>query len=397
MSKLQRSTILQRAPELTLELGSAGQVTVSVGDRSFRVGPHGLAILDVFSTPRAMADGLELLGARCRGSAEWIELTTDLEHLVRAGALFDVSEPGHLPESSGGFDSPELHIQMLDDEARTRAYLDAIGRVVRPGDVVVDLGTGTGVLAMAAARAGARRVFAIEASAAATLANEMIRASGYEDRVVLCRGWSSRLELPEPADVLVSEIIGHEPLEEGVLEYTIDARKRMLSPSPRILPARVRISLQLVAVPEDVRARYTFTPGALARWGAAYGFDFTPLAGGSPQPPRRILVSPSDPLEPRSAETEVVVVDLAAISSPTVDAAGALVAASRGRVDGVLLTFRLDLTPDVGLSVAPGRSTRTNHWKLPLWLLPEPRDVEPGERIPVRYTYAARRARLALG
>ena len=68
-----------------------------------------------------------------------------------------------VPSQFAGFaDLMGFHRHLLDDHTRTSALIDAINAVVKPGDTVIDLGTGTGILAMAAARAGAARVYAID-------------------------------------------------------------------------------------------------------------------------------------------------------------------------------------------------------------------------------------------
>src|SRR5688572_5656058 len=127
-----------------------------------------------------------------------------------------------LPPTHEGYvilnaDTVQLHASMLSDRDRTSSFIDAIKAAVEPGDVVVDIGTGTGVLAIAAAQAGARHVYAIEAGPISKLAREIVQRNDLADRITVIRGWSNETRLPEKCDVLVSEIIGHEPLAEGVL------------------------------------------------------------------------------------------------------------------------------------------------------------------------------------
>ena len=70
-----------------------------------------------------------------------------------------------------------IHRRMLNDRIRTEAFRDAIEKVVKPGDVVVDVGAGTGILSLFAARAGAARVYAIERSPTIEQAKAIARAN----------------------------------------------------------------------------------------------------------------------------------------------------------------------------------------------------------------------------
>ncbi|HMR10127.1 MAG TPA: 50S ribosomal protein L11 methyltransferase, partial [Polyangiaceae bacterium] len=153
-----------------------------------------------------------------------------------------------------------IHAAMLGDEVRTLAWLNAVRAQVRPGDVVVDVGTGTGILAVAAVQAGARHVYALEASSCIGAARALIDANGVADRVTLIRGWSTALELPERADVLVSEILDDDPFGEGILEVTADSWQRHLKPDARQLPRALTLYGQLVEMDEETLRTHTWTP-----------------------------------------------------------------------------------------------------------------------------------------
>ena len=164
------------------------------------------------------------------------------------------------------------HRQYLSDGTRVTALSAAIERVVKPGDVVVDLGAGTGILGLLACRAGARRVYAIEEGGMIEVAREIVRANGHEDRIVFVRGLSTEIELPEKADVVVADQIGRFGFDAGVFEYFADARERFLKPAGVTIPAEIALHAAPVEAPAEWQ-RASFWDTA-----PAAGFDMTPAA-----------------------------------------------------------------------------------------------------------------------
>lgn len=274
---------------------------------------------------------------------------------------------------------------MLEDRQRVTSFLAAIRQVVRPGDVVVDIGTG--VLAIAAAHAGAARVYAVEATGIGKLAEANFRANGFEDRITLVAGWSMNVELPERADVLVSEIIGNHPFGERVVEITDDARTRLLKPHARMVPHRINVFALPVAVPDRMIRRSLFTRERLETWRSRYGMDFGALAGSTPSS-FSFSVSPwklrgcalADPVLVAAAE-------LRTEKSSAITADRRFVATASGRLNGVMIYFDLDLTPSVGLSTHPDRVDRTCHWTPQVWVLPDPLMLEAGGRYRLTYPH----------
>jgi len=135
----------------------------------------------------------------------------------------------------------DYHLSMLHDTARMDAFRRAIDASVEPGDVVVDIGCGTGVLSFMACEAGARKVYAIEGGPVIELARELAVDNGFADRIEFLAGWSLEVGIPEPADVLISETIGNAGLDEGILAWTFDARQRLLRPGAVLVPQRLRM------------------------------------------------------------------------------------------------------------------------------------------------------------
>jgi protein arginine N-methyltransferase 1 len=141
------------------------------------------------------------------------------------------------------------HRQYLEDDKRLTAFARAISATVRPGDVVVDLGCGTGILGFLACRAGAARVYAIDASGMVEVARLIAAANGLADRIAIINGYSQHVSLPERADVVLCDQIGHFGFEAGLLQFFEDARRRFLKPDGRFLPLRVRLSIAPVEIP----------------------------------------------------------------------------------------------------------------------------------------------------
>jgi protein arginine N-methyltransferase 1 len=130
---------------------------------------------------------------------------------------------------------------MATDRVRMDAYARAIARAVKPGAVVLDIGTGTGICTLLAARAGARHVHAVDVNAAVWLAREVAAENGLADRITFHQRSSFDLVLPEQVDVIVSDMRGVTPLADDHTAVIRDARRRLLKPGGTMLPVRDRL------------------------------------------------------------------------------------------------------------------------------------------------------------
>lgn len=145
----------------------------------------------------------------------------------------------------------KFHELMLNDSLRMTAYEAAIKRAVRPGDLVLDLGTGTGILAQWALEAGAERVFGIEVNdRILALATERIRTCGFENRFEPVHALSYDARLPQPVDIIISETIGNFGDNEDCHHILTDARTRFLKPGGRMLPERLTTFFVPVSSPK---------------------------------------------------------------------------------------------------------------------------------------------------
>ena len=126
---------------------------------------------------------------------------------------------------------------MLADDRRVDAYLSAIRRTVRPDDVVLDVGTGPGLMAVAAAKAGAKSVVGVEPHAIVAVAHELAAANGVADRVRFLRGSARSIPSGLGATVVIEDLRGVLPLNADRFAVLRDVRARLLAPGARSIPA----------------------------------------------------------------------------------------------------------------------------------------------------------------
>lgn len=132
---------------------------------------------------------------------------------------------------------------MLEDHKRTGAYYRAMleNKQQFKDKVVLDVGTGSGILAMFAARAGAKKVYAVEATSMAQNARALVRANNLQDIVTVIQGTIETVELPEKVDIIVSEWMGYLLLRESMLDSVLVARDRYLKPGGALYPSHARM------------------------------------------------------------------------------------------------------------------------------------------------------------
>jgi hypothetical protein len=264
----------------------------------------------------------------------------------------------------------EVHRGLLHDEIRTNAFRDAIRRVVTPDSVVLDLGTGSGILSFFACEAGARRVFAIDATHSADLASFLSRQLGYSGRIQVFHERSTTVELPEPADILITETIGAFAFDERILSSVIDARARLLKPEAIIVPRRVELYL----VPVDDASIYK---RSVSWWTTKpYGLDLSALSVFASNVVYVGDVGSGSFLAPPEM---VITADLTTITNSGVSGSVQFTTTRAGLMHGFAGWFRATLVDGIELSnEIPG--TNWEHVFLPLQ---SPIAVEAGTPIDV--------------
>ncbi len=389
-ASLSTETLLVRASELVLRVGDADKLQIETPDGCFAIAPLALGVLAAFEHPARLGDVLSQFEAR--GPEHFIEASSAVVQLHRAGVLH---EPGaRAAARMEHFVSPSIQASMLADPARTNGYLTALRTLVRPNDVVLDIGTGTGILATCAALAGARRIYAIESSGIATAAARVFDANRVN--VELFRERSTRVTLPERATLLVTEIIGNEPFHEDILEVVEDARCRLLTSDARIIPSRIEVFAVPVDISRELLGAHAFLPEDLETHRKAYGVDLSPLVSHRIPPTQPILLSAAEASSLVRAGDPAMIVDVDLQASfetrqeRTVTAA--LTRATKHL--GVLVAFRATLAPGNTLAPSLFEIDPLTSWRLPLWPAWDHLALPAGTRIAVDYRYVAGRTTL---
>jgi type I protein arginine methyltransferase len=264
----------------------------------------------------------------------------------------------------------EQHRLLVSDQLCQGRYRQAIFQTVKPGDLVLDLGTGTGIHALFACQAGARKVYAVEQGEIIDLAKEISRANGFHDRIVFIQGFSSQVKLPEKVDVIVTNL-GF----QGTLSFLIDMRERFLKEGGTVIPA----AMELFCVPLEWPAVYDELVEFWSR--DHYGMNFSPLyqvaineGHGRNFTVERFLA------EPRSVGR----LDLRTATATQIGGEVSFHASRRGTLHGLGVWYMLWLNGDIALSTAPPLELPSPPWGQSFFPIERPVEVQDGDRITVR-------------
>lgn len=260
------------------------------------------------------------------------------------------------------------HGAMLRDTERTGAYVSALRSLVGAGTVVLDIGTGSGVLALEAARLGAKHVYAVEPDDVIQVARELAEVNGLGERITFLQGLAADVELPERAHVIVSDLRGALPLYEGHIPSIVDARTRLLVPGGTLVPRR---DVVFAAVAEATDA----WTQRMSVWEPEDGLDLGPA--------RRMAANEIWKLGEHQARllgpSEVVaVLDYADVTETSVAARVELPIERRGTAHALCLWFDAELVEGIGYSNAPGGRAECAYGRL-LLPLAEPARLRAGD------------------
>ena len=263
--------------------------------------------------------------------------------------------------------------KMLADGPRMDAYAAALCRTVKPGSVVMDLGSGPGVFAMLACKLGARRVYAVEPDNVVGLAREAAAANGLTDRIEFFEDLSFNINIPEPATIIISDLRGVLPWFQQHLPAIKDARERLLAPGGLLIPQRDI----LWAAPAEVPDPYEELIGPWQH--NSFKLDLSSGVRRVTNTWRKTRIRPEQLLSEPICWTTI---DYYQVDNPNVSAEISWRTARTGTAHGVAVWFDSDLVDGIGFSNHPrGPELIYGNGFFPF---SEPVEVREGDRINLR-------------
>lgn len=248
--------------------------------------------------------------------------------------------------------------------------------MVREGDRVIDVGTGSGILAMFAARRGAGQVHALEVTDMAEWAQRIAARNGLSNMQVV-RGDAAAFASDQPADVVMGEFAGMLLLDEW-RHYAafVKVRDRHLRPGGAVIPRASRLFLSAVD------SRKLYVERGYGFWEApVYGLDFSDVHASEVRSPQRYIVSADH--NAIVCTREIASIDFLTGSEHdyffTTEVEFRYPAA--GTFHGLVGHFELDMMP--GLVLGTGTAARETHWHQSYFPMPA-MHVPAGARVAVR-------------
>ena len=240
---------------------------------------------------------------------------------------------------------------LTETGSRLTEYARAIAATVREGDVVLDLGAGTGILALLACRAGAKGVYAVESSDAARLGELIASTTEFADRIEFIQSESSKVVLNELVDVIVGDIHDTFGLQPGGLASFFDIRDRLLRPGGIVIPR----SIELLIAPVEAAKFYAREVDVWTQ--SVQGID---VSSARPFAANHVHAGRFDPGELFAPLEPISHLDLARSKDVRFGGTVSTTISRDGIVHGLCGCFVTALGDDVVMKNVPGDNSTTN-------------------------------------
>lgn len=269
---------------------------------------------------------------------------------------------------------PTWHVPMMNDTVRNNAYFGALKNAIAPDSSVFEIGTGSGLLSMMAAKLGAKKITTCEASPIiATTAQSVILANGLDKRINVISKRSNDVavgvNLTDKADILVSEIFSSELLAEKVLPSIEDAKRRLLKQDAHVIPAAGSIMVALFGG-DDIRSNLIVEDSC--------GFNLRPFNS---------IVAKKQFIYRNDLHIDLLTDDIEAFRFdfqndaffPSQEKVLRIPIKFSGRCYGIVQWIRLQMDRDIIFENHPSAKTPASSWQLCTYILPSPFDVKANQ------------------
>lgn len=296
----------------------------------------------------------------------------------------EIKQINDTDNDSAYFDSysyPDIHEEMLRDEIRTCSYRDFMYKNPHlfKDKVVLDIGCGSGILSLFAAKSGAKRVIGIDMAEIVEKAKQVVIDNGYEKVITLIRGKVEEVSLPadiDKVDIIVSEWMGYFLLYESMLPTVLYARDKWLKKGGGCYPDEASMHILGSTMDENVKVRKEW-------WKDVYGFNLSAMITDDDFVDGIDEVIPTDEIITGSQLLKTF--DINTVESKDLDFTSEfkLHAQEDSRLDAFVVYFETPFQKDckhpIILSTSPfGPET---HWKQTSFSLRKSFDVRAGEVI----------------
>lgn len=308
---------------------------------------------------RLSARGFSSLRRALARAGAWIDAKPRLAAWVYPAVAEKSPEAKYREFNAGYFGQFSEQEKMLADGPRMNFYHAAIARRVQPGDRVIDLGTGTGILAAFAARRGAAKVYAIDHSDILQHARALAAHNRIEN-VEFVAVHSRDFTVDEEVDVILHEQMGDFLFDEAMVTNVIDLRDRLLKPGGLIVPSQFEFYCEPIKVRDERAIPFLWELNV-------HGYDYSCMEWSRPQAPGYYRHNSSDLGlvehflgEPRPALT----LDLQTVQESALprEIRFSRLVVNAGRLDGFAVFFRARVDGDLSLSSSPLDAGRAPHW-----------------------------------
>jgi len=270
-----------------------------------------------------------------------------------------------------------IHEEMLKDSVRTRTYMDSITKNAHlfKDKVVLDVGCGTGILCMFAAKAGAKKVIGVECASIYNQATQIVKDNKLDHIITLVKGKLEEITLPdgiEKVDIIISEWMGYFLLYESMLDTVLYARDKWLAPGGAIFPDKATIYMCAI---EDAEYREQ----KINYWDSVYGFRMNAIKDLALLEP---LVDICEPEQVISNAAAAFHIDIYTVKKEELDftANFQLEINTTEMLHALVGFFNVEFSrTHTKLWFSTGPKSKSTHWKQTVFYLTEPLAVKEGD------------------